>query len=106
MDEPHPENRITLIGQTNFRNNRRRFGILRADRRAHLYLVGKTGTGKSTLLGTMIRQDIEGGEGVALFDPHGDLAERALTWVPEHRKGDLIYFNVDRKSTRLNSSHL
>jgi hypothetical protein len=101
MNDPHPEKRITAIGQTNFRNNRRRFGILRADRRAHVYLVGKTGTGKSTLLGTMIRQDIEAGEGVALFDPHGDLAERALTWVPEHRKGDLIYVNVPDASSPL-----
>jgi hypothetical protein len=101
MDGALPENRITVIAQTNFRNGRRRFGIKRADRRAHMYVIGKTGTGKSTLLGSLIRQDIEAGEGVALFDPHGDLVERALASVPEHRTGDLIYFNVPDGSSPL-----
>jgi energy-coupling factor transporter ATP-binding protein EcfA2 len=94
MDKMHGENRITLIAKTNFRNSQRRFGIKGADRRAHVYLVGKTGAGKSTLLGALIRQDIEAGEGVALFDPHGDLVERVLPWIPENRQSDLIYFNV------------
>lgn len=88
------DNRITLIGRTNFRNERRAFGIKEADRRAHMYIVGKTGTGKSTLLETMVRQDIGAGHGLALFDPHGDLIERVLAWMPERRKDDLIYFNV------------
>lgn len=59
-----------------------------------MYIIGKTGTGKSTLLETMIRQDIEDGHGLALIDPHGDLVERVLAAIPENRKGDLIYFNV------------
>lgn len=59
-----------------------------------MYLIGKTGTGKSTLLETMICQDIEAGRGVALLDPHGDLVERVLARIPENRKDDLIYFNV------------
>jgi DNA helicase HerA-like ATPase len=59
-----------------------------------MYVIGKTGTGKSTLLSTLVRQDLEQGRGLALFDPHGDLVERALEWVPESRRGDLIYFNV------------
>ena len=88
------ENPITLIGRTNFRNQHKAFGIRQADRRAHLYVIGKTGTGKSTLLETMIRQDIEAGRGLALFDPHGDLVERVVAFVREKRKDDLVYFNV------------
>jgi DNA helicase HerA-like ATPase len=59
-----------------------------------MYIIGKTGTGKSSLLETLIRQDIENGGGVALLDPHGDLVERIVSRLPEHRRGDLIYFNV------------
>jgi hypothetical protein len=88
------ENNITLFAETNFRNKRVRFGIKQADRRAHMYIIGKTGTGKSTLLETLIRQDIASGKGVALLDPHGDLVERVLEQLPEHRKRDLIYFDV------------
>jgi hypothetical protein len=69
-------------------------GSKRADRRAHLYAIGKTGTGKSTLLETLIRQDLINGEGLALFDPHGDLVERVVAAVPEERRGDLLYLNV------------
>src|SRR5262245_23133928 len=87
-------NRITYLGQTNFRNERKLFGIKRADRRAHMYIIGKTGTGKSTLLETLILQDIENGEGLALLDPHGDLVQSVLRAVPDKRKDDLIYFNV------------
>src|SRR5437899_6160432 len=89
-----PENRITTLAVTNFRNDRRRFGIKRADRRAHMYIIGKTGTGKSTLIANLARQDLVHGEGFALLDPHGDLAEHVLRLVPEERQGDLIYFNV------------
>lgn len=94
MELPQQDNPITLIGRTNFRNQHKAFGIRQADRRAHMYIIGKTGTGKSTLLETMIRQDIEAGRGVALVDPHGDLSERVLDRFPEERKADLIYFNV------------
>src|SRR5262245_48413091 len=88
------DNRITYIAQTNFRNEKKLFGINRADRRAHMYIIGKTGTGKSTLLETLIRQDMENGEGLALLDPHGDLVEKVLGAVPEQRNHDLIFFNV------------
>jgi septin family protein len=81
---------ITYFGQTSFRNERKAFGIKKPDRRAHMYVMGKTGTGKSTLLETLIRQDIEKGEGLALLDPHGDLVEKVLRSVPENRRGDLI----------------
>jgi hypothetical protein len=89
-----PDNRLSFLARLNFRGDRRLFGICRADRRAHLYVIGKTGTGKSTLLETLIRQDIASGEGLALLDPHGDLVERALAAVPTSRREDLIYFNV------------
>jgi type IV secretory pathway TraG/TraD family ATPase VirD4 len=95
------DNQITYFAQTNFRNERNAFGIKRADRRAHMYIIGKTGTGKSTLLETLIRQDIENGEGLALLDPHGDLVEKVLRAVPDKRKGDLIYFNVPDRANPL-----
>jgi hypothetical protein len=88
------DNRIASFARTDFRGDRRIFGIRRTDRRAHMYVIGKTGTGKSTLLETLIRQDIQAGEGLALLDPHGDLVERVAAWIPQKRKSDLIAFNV------------
>jgi DNA helicase HerA-like ATPase len=88
------DNRITYFAKTNFRNEQKPFGIKPADRRAHMYVIGKTGTGKSTLLQTMIQQDIQNGEGLALLDPHGDLVGKVLMGVPKQRKADLIYFNA------------
>ena len=69
------------------------FGIRRNDRRRHLYAIGKTGTGKSTLLERLVRQDIGYGEGVALFDPHGDLAERMPDCIPPERTNQVCYFD-------------
>jgi hypothetical protein len=63
------------------------------ERRRHLYIVGQTGTGKSTLLLNLIRQDLAAGAGVALLDPHGDLAEAALAHIPRARTNDLVYIN-------------
>src|SRR6266851_1789700 len=85
---------VTNFARTNFRGDRRLFGIRQADRRAHMYVIGKTGTGKSTLLETLIRQDVEDGQGLALLDPHGDLVERVLARIPDQRKRDLISFDV------------
>ena len=62
------DNRVTYLAQVDYRNDRRVFGIRRRDRRSHMYILGKTGTGKSTLLANMIRQDIENGEGLAVLD--------------------------------------
>ncbi len=84
---------MVFFARTNFRNERQTFGIKRADRRAAMYVIGKTGTGKSTLLETLVTQDIAHGEGVALLDPHGDLAEKVLRSIPEKRRGDLLYFD-------------
>src|SRR3989338_948508 len=89
-----PDNRVTYLGHTNFRNQRQTFGIKRKDRRSHTYIIGKTGTGKSTLLENMIYQDILNGEGMAVLDPHGDFIDRMVEMLPEKRKPDLIYFNV------------
>src|SRR5712691_4932276 len=94
MQRPGLDNRITALAVTNFRNDHRRFGIKRADRRAHMYIIGKTGTGKSTLIANLARQDLVHGEGFALLDPHGDLVEQVLRALPEERQRDLICFNV------------
>jgi len=87
------ENEVIFFGETNYRNLRKKFGIKTPDRRSHMYLVGKTGVGKSTLLENTIYQDIQLGHGVAVVDPHGDLAEKMLDFVPSWRVNDVIYFN-------------
>lgn len=84
---------ITILGETNYRKQRQRFGIKVADRSRHLYLIGQTGTGKSTLLLNMIAQDLKRGSGTAVIDPHGDLVERVLDLVPPDRIDDVVYFN-------------
>ena len=84
---------ITPIGVTNYRNIIKPFGIKDKDRLGHIYCVGKTGVGKSTLLSNMAISDIEKGKGLAVIDPHGDVAENLLKNIPDHRKHDLIYFN-------------
>jgi type IV secretory pathway TraG/TraD family ATPase VirD4 len=85
---------ITLLGQINYRNDRRTFGIKREDRFSHVYVIGKTGTGKSTLLEAMALQDLHRGGGFALIDPHGDLVERIAASVPPHRRDDVVYLNA------------
>src|SRR5438128_1302038 len=85
---------ITYFATTNFRNRVTPFGIKRKDRRAHMYILGKTGTGKSTLLETFIRQDLINGHGLAILDPHGDLVETIRAEVPAERRADLIYFDA------------
>jgi type IV secretory pathway TraG/TraD family ATPase VirD4 len=92
---------ITFFAHANYHDERSRFGIRAADRRAHMYIIGKTGTGKSSLLETLVRQDIEAGHGLALLDPHGDLVERVIASVPQKRKADLIYFDVPNPSQSL-----
>jgi len=86
-------NDITIIGETNFRNQNRKFGIKPDDRRRHVYIIGKTGTGKTTLSENMAIQDIQRGSGVAVIDPHGEFAEKMLDFVPSNRVNDVIYFN-------------
>ncbi len=94
MDNEIPHNRdITYFGRTNFRNSNNIFGIKRKDRRQHMYILGKSGTGKSVLLSNLIVQNINNGEGVCVVDPHGELVEEILHFIPEHRVKDVIYFN-------------
>jgi CxxC-x17-CxxC domain-containing protein len=86
-------NEITIFAETTFRNQFRKFGIKTDDRRRHMYLIGKTGMGKSTLLENMVVEDIRAGRGVVLVDPHGDLAEKIIEYIPSNRVNDVIYFN-------------
>ncbi|HOX96988.1 MAG TPA: type IV secretion system DNA-binding domain-containing protein [bacterium] len=92
MGEPGTE-KITLFGQTNFRNKKVKFGIKTDDRRRHIYTIGKTGMGKSQLLENMIISDIRNGYGACMIDPHGDMVENIIKCVPRNRVNDIIYFN-------------
>ncbi len=85
---------ITHLARTNFRNSDQLFGIKQADRLSHAYIIGKTGTGKTTLLANMLIQDIKTGRGFALLDPHGELAGKIAVSIPVWRKHDLIYLDV------------
>jgi hypothetical protein len=87
------QNNVTLFAKTNFRGNQVPFGIKRDDRRKHAYIIGKTGMGKSTMMENMVIQDIINGEGLALVDPHGDLVNKVLDYIPAYRINDVIYFN-------------
>ncbi len=84
---------ITFLGVTTFRNQRKKFGIKTDDRRRHIYIIGKTGMGKTALLENMAVQDILAGRGIGFIDPHGEAAEKLLDFVPSHRINDVVYFN-------------
>ncbi len=89
-----PENRdITYLGYTTYRDQNQLFGIKRRDRRQHMYILGKSGTGKSGLMTNMIYQNIVNGEGVGVVDPHGELVETVLSAIPPERIKDVVYFN-------------
>jgi hypothetical protein len=88
---------MTLFAETNYRNEYRKFGIKRADRRRHLYVVGKTGSGKSRLLQLLLISDILNGHGCCLLDPHGDLAQELLQFVPKDRIKDVVYVDPSDK---------
>lgn len=87
------ENNVTYFAKTNFRGKDRMFGIRRFDRRQHMYVIGQTGTGKSTFLKNMALQDIKSGHGLCIVDPHGEFVEDVLGMVPPNRMNDVIYFN-------------
>jgi DNA helicase HerA-like ATPase len=93
MYKNNDKNPVTPLAITNFRDIRKRFGIKERNRRGHMYIIGKTGTGKSTLIENMAISDIKEGQGLALIDPHGDLVENVLHFVPKRRIEDVIYFN-------------
>lgn len=96
---------ITPIGVTNWRNQNRPFGIKDKDRMGHIYVIGKTGVGKSTLLQTMAVSDIQKGKGCGIIDPHGDVAQNLLKCVPHERKDDLIYFDPINNPVAFNPLH-
>lgn len=85
-----PDDELTIVGSTNFRGHKELFGIKQVDRRRHIYIIGKTGMGKSVLLENMIHSDVQTGKGVAVIDPHGDLAESVIDAVPSNRVNDVV----------------
>ncbi len=91
----HPHGKpdpITYFGLTDSRGKHTPFGIKQKDRSRHMYVIGKTGMGKSTLLENMAIQDIQNGHGVCFIDPHGKTADLLLDYVPEDRVKDVLYF--------------
>ncbi|MBM2821031.1 MAG: hypothetical protein HW405_791 [Candidatus Berkelbacteria bacterium] len=93
IEENVPSNDLTIFAKTDYRHMMHKFGIKLNDRRYHMYAIGKTGTGKSTMLENMIIDDIREGRGVAVVDPHGDLIKTLLNFVPEERIKDVILFS-------------
>ncbi len=84
--------KVTYFAETDHRNKKTKFGIKAKDRSRHVYVIGKTGMGKSTLLENMAVQDIQSGNGLAFIDPHGSTAEKLLEYIPEERVDDVLYF--------------
>lgn len=84
--------KVTYFAETDHRNKKTKFGIKAKDRTRHVYVIGKTGMGKSTLLENMAVQDIQSGNGLAFIDPHGSTAEKLLEYIPEERVDDVLYF--------------
>lgn len=93
-----PDEELTIIGMSNFRNTFQEFGIKRDDRRRHVYIIGKSGTGKSTLIENMAVDDVVEGRGVIVVDPHGELADKVLSCVPTERINDVIVFDPADRS--------
>lgn len=87
-----PERKITYFATTHTRGKREMFGIRAVDRGKHMYVIGKTGMGKSTMLENLAIQDIQNGNGIAFIDPHGSSAEKLLDFVPRERINDVLYF--------------
>ncbi len=93
IDAENAKKDLVYFGRINFRGKNRLFGIKRRDRRQHMYVIGKTGTGKTALLHNMIVQDVYNNEGMCVVDPHGELVQEILSRIPEERMDDVIYFN-------------
>ena len=93
------KNDINFFGKAEYKNKDSIFGIKTIDRRKHMYIIGKTGAGKSTLIANMAIDDIRRGRGVGIIDPHGDLSEAILDYIPKRRLNDVVYlepFDKDR----------
>ncbi|MFC1646954.1 type IV secretory system conjugative DNA transfer family protein [Patescibacteria group bacterium] len=92
-DSEEEKKHINFIARTEFKNRIVTFGIKKNDRRKHIYMIGKTGTGKSTVIANMVINDMRNGEGAAVIDPHGDLCEILLDYVPSYRINDVAYLD-------------
>ena len=86
-------NDFLILGKVIYKEREEYFGIYREDRKRHIYVIGKTGTGKTTLLLNMMKKDIENGEGLAFFDPHGDAVLKILKYIPKYRLEDVVFLN-------------
>ncbi len=98
---PFNYNPICYFAKTNFRKSENKFGIFLKDRLHHFYILGRTGTGKTTLLRTKIKQDIIQKRGVCLIDVHGDLVLKVLKDIPKERQGDIIYLDATNPNLKL-----
>jgi len=87
------ESEVNYFAKTNFRNAMTKFGIKTDDRRRHVYVIGKTGMGKTVLLENFTLSDIYSGHGCCYVDPHGDTAEKLINYIPSWRINDVVYFN-------------
>lgn len=99
------KDQINVFAETTYKNQTVKYGLKQADRRRHFYVIGKTGTGKSTMLANMAINDLKNNEGIAVIDPHGDLIEIILDFIPSHRINDVIYFNpadTDGRMVKMN----
>lgn len=84
---------VNFFAWTDYKNRQTNFGIKKTDRRRHIYIIGKTGAGKSTLIANMAINDMNSGRGFCIIDPHGDLCETVLRYVPENRINDVVYLD-------------
>ena len=103
---PFIDHPISILGTTSFRGTHRPFGITQEDRLGHMWILGKTGTGKSTLLTHLIVQDLEAHRGYMVLDPHGDLVEAVLDLVPANRVAETIYFNPADLTMQIGRAHV
>ena len=88
------ENELTVLGKTDYRGETLQFGIKKEDKFRHMYIIGKTGTGKSTFISNLIASDMRTGNGLCLLDPHGELVDTVLEYIPKNRINDVILFDV------------
>lgn len=87
------DDQLIPLGLTNFRGELTKFGIKAKDRRRHMYIIGQTGTGKTTIMENMAIADIKNGSGIGIIDPHGEFADLMLDYIPDERIKDVVYFN-------------
>lgn len=89
------DNLDLVFAKNDYGGGSTKIGLTQDERRRHMYIIGATGTGKSTMLLSMIKQDIDNGKGICVIDPHGDLIEKILPQIPDDRIKDVVYFNPD-----------